>query len=69
MVKIHIVDEETVLLELEPTKYYHLWNIGDLYEHLYTGKKKMTFWVEDFPMDKKELLEYAKQLKTNKNGN
>ena len=63
MVKIHEVDEETVMLELEPTKYYQLWNIWDLYEHLYKGEKKMTFQVEDFPIDKKELLEYANQLK------
>ena len=63
MVKIHEVDEETVLLELEPTQYYTLWNKWDLYEHLLEGEKKMTFWVEDFPMDKKELLEYANQLK------
>ena len=63
MVKIHEVDEETVLLELGPTKYYHLWNIWDLYEQLYKGEKKMTFQVEDFPIDKKELLEYANQLK------
>lgn len=63
MVKIHKVDEETVLLELEPTQYYHLWNLSDLYEHLYKGEKKMTFWIEDFPIDKKELLKLANQLK------
>ncbi len=61
--KIHELDEDTLILELEPTKYYHLWNIGDLYDHLYKGEKKMTFWIEDFPIDKKELLEYANQLK------
>jgi hypothetical protein len=61
--KIHELDEDTLILELEPTKYYHLWNKWDLYEHLYTGTKKMTFEVEDFPMSKKELLEYAQQLK------
>lgn len=63
MVKIHEVDEETILLELEPTKYYQLWNKWDLIKHLQDGVNKMTFEVEDFPMDKKQLLEYANQLK------
>jgi hypothetical protein len=64
MVKVHKVDDETIILELEPTKYYHLWNIGDLYEHLYTGTKKMTFEVEDFPIHIDKLKEYAEQLKS-----
>ena len=63
MVKIHKVDEETVLLELEPTKYYQLWNIWDLYEHLKSGTNKMTFEIEDFPIQKQELLKLANQLK------
>lgn len=62
MIKVHEIDEQTVLLELQPTKYYHLWNIWDLYEHLYGGQSKMTFEVEDFPMDKEEMLKYAKML-------
>lgn len=61
--KVHEVNEETVLLDLEPTKYYQLWNKWDLYEYLAKGTEKMTFEVEDFPMDKKELLELANQLK------
>jgi hypothetical protein len=69
MVKIHEVDEETVLLELEPTKYYQLWNIWDLYSHLAKGEKKMTFEVEDFPIHIDTLSEYAKELKTKQNNN
>jgi len=61
--KIHEVDEDTILLELEPTQYYHLWNKWDLYKHLQDGTNKMTLYTEDFPMDKKELLKYAQQLK------
>jgi len=67
MVKVHKIDDETVLLELEPTQYYHLWNIGDLYDHLYKGEKKMTFYVEDFPIHIDKLKEYAEELKQNKN--
>jgi hypothetical protein len=63
MVKIHEVDEETVLLELEPTKYYQLWNKWDLIKHLQDGVNKMTFEVEDFPIQKEELLKLANQLK------
>jgi hypothetical protein len=63
MVRVHKVDEDSVILELQPTRYYQLWNIWDLYKHLQDGVDKMTFEVEDFPMDKKELLELAKQLK------
>lgn len=63
MVKIHEVDEETVMLELGPTKYYQLWNIWDLYKHLQDGVNKMTFEVEDFPIEKEELLKLANQLK------
>ena len=61
--KIHEVDEETVMLDLEPTQYYTLWNKWDLYEYLLEGHKKMTFYVEDFPMDNKKLFEYGKELK------
>ena len=61
--KIHEVDEETVMLDLEPTQYYTLWNKWDLYEYLLEGHKKMTFYVEDFPMEKEELLKLANQLK------
>lgn len=64
--KIHKVDEDTLLLELEPTRYYQLWNKWDLYEHLQTGTKKMGFEIEDFPLHIDELKEYAKQLKQNK---
>lgn len=67
MVKIHQIDDETVILELLPTKYYHMWNIGDLYEHLHTGTKKMTFEVEDFPIHIDTLKQYAEELKQNKN--
>lgn len=64
--KIHQVDEETLLLELEPTRYYQLWNKWDLYEHLQTGTKKMGFEIEDFPIDFKTLKKYAEELKQNK---
>jgi hypothetical protein len=63
MVKIHEVDEDTILLELEPTKYYQLWNKWDLIKHLQDGVNKMTFEVEDFPIEKEELLKLANQLK------
>ena len=66
MVKIHEIDEETLILELLPTKYYQMWNKWDLYEHLYTGTKKMTFEVEDFPIHIDTLKEYAEELKQNK---
>ena len=62
--KIHEVDEDTLLLELEPTRYYQLWNKWELYEHLQSGTQKMTFEIEDFPIDKKQLLQYTQQLKT-----
>lgn len=61
--KIHEVDEDTLLLELEPTQYYQLWNKWDLYKHLQDGVNKMTFYTEDFPIDKKQILQYAQQLK------
>jgi uncharacterized protein YjdB len=63
--KVHEVDNETILLELEPTKHYQLWNKWDLYEHLQTGTKKMGFEVEDFPIELEQLKEYANQLKQN----
>lgn len=64
--KIHEVDEDTLLLELEPTKYYQLWNKWDLYTHLHTGEKKMGFEIEDFPIHIDKLKEYANELKQNK---
>ena len=66
MVKVHKLDEDSVILELELTKYYQLWNIWDLYKHLQDGVDKMTFEVEDFPIEKEELLKLANQLKQKK---
>jgi len=63
MIKIHTVDEETLILELEPTKYYQMWNSWELIKHLQDGVNKMTFEVEDFPIKKEELLKLAKELK------
>jgi len=65
--KIHNVDEDTVLIEMLPTKYYQLWNKWDLYEHLYPASQKMTFEVEDFPIHIDKLKEYAEELKQNRN--
>jgi hypothetical protein len=65
--KIHNVDEDTILIEMLPTKYYQLWNKWDLYEHLYPAFEKMTFEVEDFPIHIDKLKEYAEELKQNRN--
>ena len=56
------VDEDILLISLEPTKYYQLWNKWDLYEVLLNSDKPIGFEVEDFPMELTELKEYAKKL-------
>ena len=56
--KIKIVDEDTVLIALQPTQYYQLWNKWDLYEHLLQSDKPYKFQVED--MDSMELEELQK---------
>jgi hypothetical protein len=61
--KVHEVDEDTLILELEPTQYYHLWNKWDLYQYLMSGSEKMTFYTEDFPLKKEDLIKYTQQLK------
>jgi len=56
--KIKIVDEDTVLIALEPTRHYQLWNKWELYEHLLKSDKPYKFQVED--MDSMELEELQK---------
>ena len=61
--KIKKVDEDTVLIALEPTKYYQLWNKWELYEHLLDSNKPYKFEVEDMDnMKLKELQELGKKL-------
>ena len=61
--KIKIVDEDTVLIALEPTQYYQLWNKWDLYEHLLKSDKPYKFHVEDMDsMELEELQELGKKL-------
>ena len=54
--KIKIVDEDTVLIALEPTQYYQLWNKWDLYEHLLQSDKPYKLYVEDMDNIKLEEL-------------
>ncbi len=61
--KIKIVDEDTVLIALQPTQYYQLWNKWDLYEHLLQSDKPYKFYVEDMDsMELEELQELGKKL-------
>ena len=61
--KIKIVDEDTVLIALQPTQYYQLWNKWDLYEHLLQSDKPYKFEVEDMDsMELEELQELGKKL-------
>ena len=61
--KIKIVDEDTVLIALQPTQYYQLWNKWDLYEHLLQSDKPYKFHVEDMDsMELEELQELGKEL-------
>ena len=61
--KIKKVDEDTILIALEPTKYYQLWNKWDLYEHLLKSDKPYKFEVEDMDnMELEELQELGKKL-------
>ena len=39
--KIKKIDEDTVLIALQPTQYYQLWNKWDLYEHLLQSDKPL----------------------------
>ena len=54
--KIKIVDEDTVLIALQPTQYYQLWNKWDLYEHLLQSDKPYKLYVEDMDNIKLEEL-------------
>ena len=61
--KIKIVDEDTILIALEPTQYYQLWNKWDLYEHLLQSDKAYGLLVEDMDnMELEELKEIGKKL-------
>jgi|TARA_R110000823_G_scaffold51669_3_gene128618 hypothetical protein len=61
--KIKIVDEDTVLIALEPTRHYQLWNKWELYGHLLNSDKPYKFEVEDMDtMELKELQELGKKL-------
>ena len=61
--KIKIVDEDTVLIALEPTRYYQVWNKWDLYEHLLDSDKAYGLLVEDMDnMELEELKEIGKKL-------
>jgi hypothetical protein len=61
--KIKIIDGDTVLIALEPTQYYQLWNKWDLYEHLLKSDKPYKLYVEDMDnMDLEELKEMGAKL-------
>jgi|14BtaG_2_1085337.scaffolds.fasta_scaffold32731_3 hypothetical protein len=58
-----IIDNEVVLISLEPTRHLQLWNKWELYYLLTNSDEPIKFEVGDFPMSKKELRHYAKKLK------
>lgn len=60
---IHELEEDIVMVEMSPTRHYQLWNKWDLYEILLNSDKGIKFEVEDFPIEKEELLKISNQLK------
>ena len=59
-----IIENEVLLLDLEPTRYSLLVNKWDLYRNLLDGNlKRIHFEVEDFDnMTKQKMTELAKGL-------
>ena len=60
------LEDDYYLVLLEDTKYYQIWNRWDLYETLLESNKCVTLQLEDFPMNKSDIIELVNKIKQNK---